>query len=151
MKKMLFLTAFCLFLLTGCGANPIQAKFDNEINEFCESAADIGTRIDSIQVEAEENSIRYATSDLLSCLDELEVAFMKFSNIDFPEDYDYLESIAGEAGRYMTEAVSSYHKAYDEEYNQAMEEYALENYSRACRRVQMILAALRGENTGESN
>ncbi len=51
----------------------------------------------------------------------------------------------------MTEAVSSYHKAYDEEYNQAMEEYALENYSRACRRVQMILAALRGENTGESN
>lgn len=151
MKKNILLAAVCLFLLTACGANPIQAKFDSEINEFCESAADIGARIDAIQVEAEENSIRYATSDLLNCLDELEIAFMKFSNIDFPEKYDYLEDMADEAGQYMTEAVSSYHKAYDEEYNQAMEEYARENYSRACRRVQIILATLRGENIGDSN
>lgn len=151
MKIRVMLAAACLFLLTSCGANPIEAKFENEINEFCENAADIGAKIDAIQVEAEENSIRYATSDLLSYLDELEVEFMRFSNIDFPERYDYLEETADEAGQYMTEAVSSYHKAYDEEYNQAMEEYAQENYSRACKRMQMILAVLRGENIGDSN
>ncbi len=149
MKKKLLLLAACLFLLSGCGENPIDAKFDSEINEFCEHVSAIGARIDAIQVEAEESSIRYATSDLLSCLDELEVEFMKFSNIDFPEEFDYLEDMADEAGQYMAEAAASYHKAYEDGYHQEMEEYARENYSRACRRVQVILALLRGEDIGD--
>lgn len=146
MKKMLLLTAACLVLLSGCGENPIDAKFDSEINEFCETVSAIGTRIDAIQVDAEENSLRYATSDLLASLDELDVAFMKFSNIDFPEEFDYLEDMADESARYMAEAVSSYHKAYENDYRQEMEEYARENYARACKRVQVILALLRGED-----
>lgn len=150
-RKRILLAAICLFLLTGCGENPIEAKFNKEINEFCENVSVIGDKIDAISVEAEENSIRYATSDLLSYLDELEVEFMKFSNIDFPEEYDYLEDMAKEAGQYMTEAASSYHKAYADSYNQSMEEYARENYSRACKRVQVILSLLRGEDIGDSN
>lgn len=146
MKRKLLLAAACLLLLSGCGENPIDAKFDSEINEFCENVSAIGTRIDAIQVDAEENSIRYATSDLLSNLDELEVEFMKFSNIDFPEEFDYLEDMADEAGQYMAEAVASYHKAYEDGYHQEMEEYARENYSRACKRMQVILALLRGED-----
>lgn len=151
MRKKMLLAAVCLSLLTGCGTNPIDAKFNSEIDEFCENVSAIGARIDAISVESEENSLRYATSDLLSYLDELEVEFMKFSNIDFPEEFDYLEEIADEAGQYMTEAASSYHKAYEDGYNQTMEEYAQENYSRACKRVQMILALLRGEDTNDSN
>jgi len=145
-KKKFLLAAACLFLLSGCGKNPIDAKFDSEIHTFCENAAAIGARIDAIQVDAEESSIRYATSDLLSGLDELEMEFRKFSNIDFPEEYDYLEDMADEAGQYMAEAVASYHRAYEDGYHQEMEEYARENYSRACRRVQVILSLLRGED-----
>ncbi len=144
-KKILLITA-CLVLLCGCGENPIDAKFDNEINAFCESASAIGARINAIDVDAEESSIRYATSDLLSCLDELEVEFRRFSNIDFPEEFDYLEAMADEAGQYMTEAAASYHKAYEDGYHREMEEYARENYTRACKRVQVILALLRGED-----
>ncbi len=151
MRKRMLLAAVCLSLLTSCGTNPIDAKFNSEIDEFCENVSAIGAKIDAISVESEENSLRYATSDLLSYLDELEVEFMKFSNIDFPEEFDYLEEIADEAGQYMTEAASSYHKAYEDGYNQTMEEYAQENYSRACKRVQMILALLRGEDTNDSN
>lgn len=151
MRKRILLAAACLFLLTGCGENPIEAKFNNEINEFCEHVSDIGAKIDAIQVEAEENSIRYATSDLLSYLDALELEFMKFSNIDFPEKFDYLEDMADEAGQYMSEAASSYHKAYEDGYNQTMEEYAQENYARACKRMQVILSQLRGEDIGDSN
>ncbi len=121
MKRKLLLAAVCLLLLSGCGENPINAKFDSEINAFCESVSAIGEKIDAIQVDAEENSIRYATSDLLSYLDELEVEFMKFSNIDFPEEFDYLEDMADEAGRYMTEAAASYHKAYEDGYHQEIE------------------------------
>ena len=151
MRKKILLAAACLFLLTGCGENPLNAKFNSEINIFCENVSAIGARIDAIQVEAEASSIRYATSDLLSYLDELEIEFMKFSNIDFPEEFDYLEDMADEAGRYMTEAAASYHKAYEDGYHQEMEEYARENYSRACKRVQVIMSLLRGEDIGASN
>lgn len=145
MRKKLLLAGICL-LLTGCGENPIDARFSTEINDFCDNISAIDTRINAISVEAEENSLRYATSDLLACLDELEVEFMKFSNIDFPEEFDYLEAMADEAGTYMTEAVASYHKAYEDGYDQSMEQYAGENYSRACKRVQAVLAQLRGED-----
>lgn len=150
MKKNLLTVIACLLLLAGCGENPMNARFSGEINAFCENVSAIGDKIDAIQVEAEENSIRYATSDLLSYLDEMEVEFMKFANIDFPEDYDYLEDLAEEAGRYMTEAASSYRKAYENGYHREMEEYAHENYARACKRMQVILAHLRGENMEEN-
>lgn len=149
MKKKILLAGICLLLLCGCGANPIEAKFNREINEFCDNISAIDAKINAIHVEAEENSLRYATSDLLSYLDELEIEFMKFSNLDFPEEFNYLESMAKEAGSYMTEAVASYHKAYEDGYNESMEEYARENYSRACKRVQVALALLRGEDIGE--
>lgn len=149
MKKKILLAGICLLLLTGCGENPIDARFNREINEFCDNISTIDAKINAISVEAEENSIRYATSDLLSYLDELEEEFMKFSNIDFPEEFDYLEDMAKEAGTYMTEAVASYHKAYEDGYNESMEEYAKENYSRACKRVQVALALLRGEDIGD--
>lgn len=149
MRKKLLPALVCLLLLTGCGENPINAKFDGEIAAFCENVSAIGSKIDAIQVEAEENSIRYATSDLLSYLDEMEIEFMKFANIDFPEEYDYLEDLADEAGQYMEEAAASYHKAYEDGFHQEMEEYARENYVRACKRMQVILAHLRGENTEE--
>ena len=140
-----------MLLLTGCGQDPIEAKFNSEISDFCESVSDLGQKIDAINIEAEEQSIRYATSDLLTYLDELEVEFMKFSNIDFPEEFDYLEDMADEAGSYMTEAVASYHKAYEDAYNQSMEEYARENYSRACKRMQVILSLLRGEDIQDTD
>lgn len=149
MKKKILLAGICLLLLCGCGENPIDAKFNKEINELCDNISAIDTKINAIHVEAEENSLRYATSDLLSYLDELETEFMKFSNLDFPEEFDYLESMAKEAGSYMTEAVASYHKAYEEDYSESMEEYARENYSRACKRIQVALALLRGEDIGE--
>lgn len=146
MKKKILLATICLLLLCSCGGNPINATFNNEINEFCDNISTIDAKINAINVEAEENSLRYATSDLLTYLDELEIEFMKFSNLDFPEEFNYLEDMAKEAGTYMTEAVASYHKAYEDGYNESMEEYARENYSRACKRVQLALAVLRGED-----
>lgn len=146
MKKKILLAAICLLSLCSCGGNPINAKFNNEINEFCDNISTIDAKINAINVEAEEDSLRYATSDLLTYLDELEIEFMKFSNLDFPEEFNYLEDMAKEAGTYMTEAVASYHKAYEDGYNESMEEYARENYSRACKRVQLALAVLRGED-----
>ena len=71
--------------------------------------------------------------------------------MDFPEEYDYLEQMADEAGEYMTEAVNTYDSMYgtDDGYNVNLEEYADENYARAYKRVRIITALLRGETPDE--
>ena len=69
---------------------------------------------------------------------------------DYHSDYDYLEEMADEASAYMTEAVNSYVLMYgDDSYTVNMEEYANENYARAYKRVNIILALLRGETPDE--
>ena len=56
--------------------------------------------------------------------------------MDFPTEFDYLESLADEASEYMTTAVESYHDAYDNGgYNQLTADYAKENYARAYKRI----------------
>ena len=74
--------------------------------------------------------IRNATDELLGYLDQLDSAFQDFAALDFPTEFDYLESLADEASEYMTTAVESYHDAYDNGgYNQLTADYAKENYA----------------------
>ena len=46
----------------------------------------------------------------------------------------------------MTEAVKNYHQAYGgDEYDESTAEYAKQNYSRAYKRIQIIISFLHGE------
>lgn len=147
MKKLSVLLLLSLFL-TGCGKQQDMelTRFSKEINDFCDNIKEIDTSINQItNITADEEGLEAATEDLLSNLDILNDEFVKFSNIDFPEEYDYLEEIADEASDYMTEAVNAYHKTYEDNYTSSMEEYARENYSRAYKRVHIILDVLNGK------
>ena len=128
-----------------------MTKFKKEMNEFCDNILEIDAAINQItNITTDEAGLKSATEELMLNLDILKDEFVKFSNIDFPEEYDYLEEVADEASEYMTEAVNSYHIVYEDNYTVSMEEYAQENYSRAYKRVQIILDVLHGEET-ESN
>ena len=128
-------------LLTGCGQDPKMVAFKNEIDNFCTQISEIDTSINNIDAQSEG-----AAKELLGYLDELDMDFQHFAEIDFPEEFDYLESIADEASSYMTEAVKNYHEAYGgDSYNEAAAQYAKENYSRAYKRVQIIITFLHGE------
>ena len=147
MKKLAILLLTSI-LLTGCSNenDAALAKLENEINTFCDNVLKIDTAINQItNITADEAGLKIATKDLMYNLDILKDEFVKFSNIDFPEEYDYLESVADEASDYMTEAVKSYHTVYEENYTESMEKYAQENYSRAYKRVQIILDVLQGD------
>ena len=73
--------------------------------------------------------------------------FQSFARLDFPEEFDYLEDLADESSQYMTEAVASYHDAYSNgAYNEYTAEYARQNYSRAYKRIQIIITFLHGEH-----
>lgn len=136
-----FATILVTAMLSGCGEDPQLAHFKNSIDDFCTKVSQIDEEINNIDAEAEN-----APNELLSCLDELDIVFQSFGRLDFPEEFDYLESIADEACTYMTEAVESYHEAYsNNSYNEYTADYAGQNYARAYKRVQIILSFLRGE------
>lgn len=145
--RILFAAVLIVFLLTACGEDPELTQFRNSIDEFCTKVSEIDTSINNIDAQSEN-----ATSELLSYLDELDLVFQSFAELDFPEEFDHLEDLADESSQYMTEAVTSYHAAYsNNSYNQDAAEYAKSNYSRAYKRVQIIITFLHGEKPSDAD
>ncbi|MBO5337873.1 MAG: hypothetical protein J6A94_12180 [Lachnospiraceae bacterium] len=135
-------TALIIFcFLTGCGANPELTQFRNEVDAFCTAISEIDTSINNVDADSD-----YAIAELLIYLKDLDAEFEVFAELDFPEEFDYLEVLADEASEYMTTAVNSYQEAYEgDSYNEVTAEYAKENYIRAYKRIQIIISFLHGE------
>ena len=128
-------------MLTACGEDPELARFRKNIDEFCNKIAEIDNDMNSMDAEADN-----AVTEFLGYLDDLDLVFQSFAKLDFPEEFDYLEATADEASQYMTTAVESYHDAYSNgSYNEYTAAYAYENYSRAYKRIQIIISFLHGE------
>lgn len=133
--------------LAGCGEDPVLSQFRNDIDEFCTKISEIDTSINSIDAESEN-----AIPELLGYLDDLDGVFQSFAELDFPEEFDYLENLADESSQCMTEAVQSFHNAYSNgSYNEYTADYAKQNYSRAYKRIQIIIAFLHGEEPDDAD
>lgn len=149
MKNKLRLTAVCVliaFILTACGRKDELVKFREDVDTFCINISEIGTQIDNVDAESDD-----AVYEVLEYLDQLDTEFQNFAELDFPEEFDYLEAIADEASEYMTIAAESFRDAYtnesyDEEMFKAEYEYAKQNKARAYKRIQIIITFLQGED-----
>lgn len=145
--RMLFAAVFILVMLTACGEDPELTRFRQSMDDFCTKVSVIDSNINSIDAESEN-----ATQELLSYLDDLDLLFQSFAELDFPEEFDYLEDLASESSECMTEAVKSYHEAFSNgSYNEYTAEYAKEYYSRAYKRVQIIITFLHGEEPDDAD
>ena len=144
MKKrvqVIFAAFLAALMLTACGEDPALTQFKKSMDDFCTKISQIDNSINSIDAQSDN-----AKTELLANLDDLDLVFQNFAKLDFPEEFDYLEGLAKESSEYMTEAVKSYHEAYgDNSYNEYVAEYAIQNYSRAYKRVQIIISFLHGE------
>ncbi len=147
-KILIFLTTLlCALVLVGCGGNSELNKFKKEIDTFCVNISELDASINSIDTETGTSS-----QELLEYLDNLDDEFKILAEIDFPEEFDYLEHLSDEASSYMNEAVASYHEAFSNgSYNEYTAEYAHENYARAYKRVQIIISFLHGEQPEDAN
>lgn len=96
---MIFAVFLAAVLLTACGEDPELTRFRKSMDDFCTRISEIDTAINDIDAESDD-----AASELLTCLDDLDLVFQSFSELDFPEDFDYLEDLADESSEYMTEA-----------------------------------------------
>lgn len=154
MKKILLTMLLCL-VLTGCGdkeTDPAIVQFTKDMNTLCDNIVEIDKDINRIEFNAnDEFALQDSRAELINQLVLLEEQFTNFGAMDFPADYDYLESMADEASAYMTEAVKTYKEVYADEssFSATTEEYARENYSRAYKRLRIITALLRGETPDE--
>jgi hypothetical protein len=144
---MLFAFLLPAAMLTACGEDPELTQFRSSVDDFCTKISEIDTSINNIDAQSED-----ATTELLADLDDLDLVFQSFAELDFPEEFDYLEELADDSSAYMTEAVASYHSAYGNgSYNEYMAEYASENYARAYKRIQIIIAFLHGEEPTDAD
>ncbi len=149
MKKKLLalgLTAVLSFSLSACGTtNPELSKFKTEIQTMCDNISALDNKINNI-----DPSSANATKDMLEYMDDLDMLFARFAEVDFPEEFDYLEPLTKEGSDYMKEAVKYYKDAFaDGEYNQYSAEYAQANYERAYKRIKIIVSMVKGESTTE--
>lgn len=148
-RKILIIFSIVLaaVMLTACGEDTELTRFRKSIDDFCTKISEIDNSINQIDAQSDD-----ATLQLLACLDDLDTAFQGFARLDFPEEFDYLENLADESSEYMTEAVKSYHDAYGgETYDESTAEYAKQNYSRAYKRIQIIISFLHGEEPTDAD
>ncbi len=143
-KKWTLLAASLIMstLFSGCGKDSELTQFRQDIDTFCTDISLLDTSMNNVDASSPT-----AKAELLGYLDELDEKFQGFAALDFPEEFDYLEHLADESSEYMTEAVVYYHKTYDETetFDEINAQYAQENYSRALKRVQIIITFLHGE------
>ena len=142
-KKLKSLCAICLFtfLLIGCGKDETLDEYYTNMETFFNDIAEIHDNMESIDVSTDNYMEEWL--GYLDSLDE-EVAWM--AELEVPEEFSSVDSLADQASENMTQAVSYYHLAYEgEEYNADMESAAGEYYKRANTIIQHIIDILHGE------
>ena len=140
-KKTFLLFLLFLFIFCGCGKDEQLEQYKKDITNFNSNISAIATRMDQIDTTTET-----AITDVLDCLREMQFQFSLLAEMEVPEAFASVESLADEASTYMTQAVTLYNEVFTaEEYSEEKTTAASENYSRAMTRLSYISSLLQGE------
>lgn len=142
-KYLSFFSVLCLIILTisGCGSgNSDLETYKSNMNDFFEAVAGYNDAINEIDPNSET-----ATQDLLTDLDGMNAEFQKMAAYKIPNEFSSLSDLSTEAASYMSQAVTTYHQAYDGAYNKDSADLAAQYYARANSRVQYMISILHGE------
>ena len=146
MKTVNKLAILCIVLLcglwmTGCGEDEKLTAYQEDMNTFCEHIAEIDDGMNSIDTSADDY-----IDQLLSYLDRLEAEIAWMAELETPDQFSAVDSLADEADENMKQAVALYHNAYEAEvFDDVTEQVAKQYYDRANIRIQYIIMILHGE------
>lgn len=145
-RSLFLLLTLLILLCTGCGMDKELEEYKANMEIFYADISAYDALINSIDVSSETS-----VSELLTALDGLEERFVWMASLTVPEEFAVNETLAAQAGEYMTDAVALFHQAYESEpFDNAAARAAQEYYERANKRVVYILAVLHGEMPGET-
>lgn len=131
----------CGLLLTACGNDEALTAYQEDMTTFFEHIAGYNDSMNSIDASSED-----AAEQLLGYLDQLQDEIAWMAELEVPEQFSAVDSLADEADENMKQAVELYHQAYGgESYDEAVAEAAREYYDRANVRIQYIITILHGE------
>lgn len=143
MKKFgkLVLSLLCALFMTGCGEDEALDAYQADMETFFAHVAEFDENMNAIDVSQEDY-----VAQLLEYLDALDAEVAWMAEIEVPEQFSVVDSLADEASENMRQAVSYFHMAYEgEEFSPNYEEAAREYYKRANIRIQYIIMLLHGE------
>lgn len=151
MKKRIYsliLLTSTLFILSGCGNSRSELdSYRESVEDFYDEVIAVNDRINSIDAESEN-----APEELLEELDTLNELFQDFAELEVPEEYMAVESLADEAASFMDESVTLYHSAYsDGTFNSFTAGMAYDKYGRAILRINYIGDILQGKEIDDEN
>ena len=130
-----------LISLCGCGKNKDIETYKANMTQFFENIQTIDTAINQLDPNSETVS-----SELLSLLDSLDKSFQQMASLEVPDGFPGVSELAQDASKYMTEAVSYYHQAYEgPEYDKTSADIAYQNYQIANKRFQYIVQIIHGD------
>lgn len=139
----LCLCFLCSFLfMTGCGKDEKLTAYEEQMSIFFSNISEINSNMNAVDVSDEAT----AQTELLGYLDSLKAEFDNLAELEVPEEFISVESLADEAAENMTQAVELYHRLYESDtYDTTVADAANEYYSRANIRLQYIISILHGE------
>lgn len=127
--------------LSACGKNQEIEVYKANMTQFFENIQTIDSAINQLDPNAETVS-----TDLLSLLDSLDKSFQQMASLEVPDGFPGVAELSQDASKYMSEAVSYYHQAYDSgEYDKTSADIAYQNYEIANKRLQYIIQILHGD------
>ena len=138
--KIMGICLFLIFLLTACGEDEALTAYQEDMNTFFEKAAQCNENMNAIDRNSDN-----AVTEVLGYLDELAEDIEWMAELEVPEQFSAVESLADEADENMKEAMTLFHAAYDGDYDEASAQAALEYYDRVNIRIQYIIVILHGE------
>lgn len=139
--KTILFTLLCAFLFTACGKDEELTAYQEDMNTFFTRAGEYNDKMNAIDRESDT-----AVIELLGYLDAFAEDIQWMAELEVPEQFSAVESLADEADENMKEAVALFHAAYEgESYDEGSEQAALEYYNRTNIRIQYIITILHGE------
>lgn len=143
------LSLLCILALCGCNgsSDDVLAQYKADVENFYAEALSSNERINNINAESET-----AAEDLLHELDYVKTNFQNFADLEVPEEYSGVESLADSAAQLMSDAVDMYHSSYqDGTFNDFTAGMAYEKYCRAIDTINCIGDILQGKTTQNDN
>lgn len=138
--RIMLIALMSSWVLSGCGRDAALDTYKQNMEVYFEGLSTLNERINSIDTASDTDGTK-----LLGYLDQLDSITSQMADLEVPEQFEIVDSLADEASENMSQAVSLYHELYEsEEYNQSLADGAYEYYDRANMRIRYIHSILQG-------
>ena len=146
-NKLVILCAglLCGLWLAGCGKDEQLTAYLEDMNTFFDHIIEIHDGMNAIAVDTSADDAT-KRERLLSYLDQLQAEITWMAELETPDQFSAVDSLADEADENMQQAVALYHNAYEAEvFDDVTAQVARQYYDRANLRIQYIIMILHGE------